>query len=108
MYVIGAKHNVNGEEDITEIIADDLFLLMGSNMELLQSVHAGNILGIGSIEHILIKTGLVTSEPSCPNFAQMKLLGTGLVKVAVEAKNLAEMVPLIDGLKKLNKADPAV
>lgn len=41
---------------------------------------------------------------SLPSFT----FGAGLIKVAIETKNLNDMYMLSDGLRKLNKSDPAV
>ena len=35
-------------------------------------------------------------------------MGTGLVKVAVEAQDLSQQQRVIEGLKKLDRADPSV
>lgn len=82
---MGAKHGVNDYEDITETQIENLFVFMGSTLECLDEVPAGNIVGIGGLDDILIKTGTLTTDPSCPNFLGMKFISQGLVKVCIES-----------------------
>lgn len=74
----------------------------------MDEVKAGNIVGIGGLEEHLVKTGIVTTYKNLPNFVRTKTISMGLVKVAIEAKNLSEMSLLKQGLEKLNRADPSV
>ena len=80
---------MHSQKDITEVTIQHLFLLMGSSLQLVQEVPAGNIAGIGGLEDIVIKTGTISTYIECPNFARTKTISMGLVKVAIEAKNLA-------------------
>lgn len=84
VFVMGAKHGHNGIEDIKEVEIKHLFLLMGSSLQLVESVPAGNIVGIGSLEDYIIKTGTISSSPQCPNFQTAKTISMGLIKVAIE------------------------
>lgn len=58
---------------------------MGSTLENVDEIPAGNIFGVGGLDEILIKTGTLTTDPECPNFLGMKLISQGLVKVCIEA-----------------------
>jgi translation elongation factor EF-G len=108
VYVLGATHSEE-HKDITKIAINEIFILMGgNNLKLVEEMKAGNIVGIGGLENVLLKMGTISSSPECPSFAPAKLLGTDLIKVAIQPKNLSEMPILIDGLKKLDKADPSV
>jgi len=105
---MGATHGVNGQTDITETTVQHIFLLMGQNLEQVEEAPAGTIVGIGGLENILLKTGTLSDDPNCPNFTKTKSISVGLVKVALETKNLSEMPYLLNGLRKLDKADPSV
>lgn len=74
IHVMGAKHRVNGFEDIIMTEVEHLFVFMGSNLESVDQVPAGNIVGIGGLDEVLIKTGTISSDPDCPNFLNMKLI----------------------------------
>ena len=105
---MGAKHEVNGFQDIHETTIENLFVFMGSTLECLNEVPAGNIVGIGGLDEILIKTGTLTTDPSCPNFLGMKFISQGLVKVCIEAQNLNDRQALKTGIQRLNRSDPAM
>jgi ribosome assembly protein 1 len=108
MYVYGVNHT-REKKDVTKMVLNDIFIFMGgNNLKAVSDMNAGNIVGIGGLESVLLKMGTISSSPDCPNFAPAKLLGTGLIKVAIRPKNLSDMPILIDGLKKLDKADPSV
>ena len=52
--------------------------------------------------------GTLSSNEHCPSFVPTNLLGQGLIKIAIEPKNLLEMPLLVEGLKKLDRSDPSV
>jgi ribosome assembly protein 1 len=81
---------------------------MGSSLQLVNEIPAGNIGGIGGLENYLVKTGTLSTTRICPNFIKTKTISLGLVKVAIEAKSLDMMSYLKEGLEKLNRADPSV
>lgn len=81
---------------------------MGSNLQLVDSAPAGCIIGIGGLEDFVIKTALITNSLECPNFTKTKTISLGLIKVAIESKNLSEMESLKAGLQKLDRSDPSV
>lgn len=68
IWVIGPKHGLNGQEDIKKTKIDYLFLLMGSQIQLIDEAPAGNIVGIADLEDIVLKTGTLSSLAICPNF----------------------------------------
>ena len=81
---------------------------MGSSLQLLTEVPSGCIVGIGGLDDKILKTGTITSSPACPNFTKTKTISMGIVKVAIETKNLSDMENLKIGLHKLDRADPSV
>lgn len=88
MYVIGANHTKK-KPDIKKCAINDIFILMGgSSLKVVNHVGAGNIIGIGGLDDILYKMGTLSSVPYCPSFAPTKVLGTDLVKVAIEPTKL--------------------
>lgn len=83
-------------------------MMGGENLKKSVSMGAGNIVGIGGLDDILIKTGTISSVPYCPSFTKANMKGTGIIQVAVETTNIEDGPKLIEGLKKLDKADPSV
>lgn len=109
--VLGPKHtpnNVGNSPYITEITIKHLFLLMGRNLETVEVVPAGNIVGIGGLDSTIFKTATLSTTPYCPPFIDLPNIATPILRVAVEPKNLQDMPKLLAGLKLLNQADPYV
>jgi ribosome assembly protein 1 len=93
---------------VTETTIAHLFVFMGASLELVDEVPAGNVVGIGGLDDILLKTGTLSTVSVCPNFTKTKQLSQGLVKVAIEAENLAERGALREGLIKIDRSDPSL
>ncbi|XP_075064001.1 elongation factor-like GTPase 1 [Mixophyes fleayi] len=87
---------------------DNLYLLMGRELEDLDEVPAGNILGIGGLEEFVLKSATLSTSPACPPFIPLNFEATPIVRVAVEPIHPSEMPQLVKGMKLLNQADPCV
>ncbi|KAM4747337.1 elongation factor-like GTPase 1 [Rhinophrynus dorsalis] len=87
---------------------DNLYLLMGRELEDLDEVPTGNVLGIGGLEDFVLKSATLSTSPACPPFIPLNFEATPIVRVAVEPKHPSEMPQLVKGMKLLNQADPCV
>ncbi|XP_013367992.1 PREDICTED: elongation factor Tu GTP-binding domain-containing protein 1 isoform X2 [Chinchilla lanigera] len=87
---------------------ENLYLLMGRELEELEEVPPGNVLGIGGLQDFVLKSATLCSLPSCPPFIPLSFEATPIVRVAVEPKHPSEMPQLVKGMKLLNQADPCV
>nr|XP_044616223.1 elongation factor-like GTPase 1 isoform X3 [Equus asinus] len=87
---------------------DHLYLLMGRELEALEEVPPGNVLGIGGLQDFVLKSATLCSSPCCPPFIPLSFEATPIVRVAVEPKHPSEMPQLVRGMKLLNQADPCV
>ena len=86
----------------------DLYLLMGRELETLDSVPAGNVLGIGGLEGHVLKSATISSTVTCPPFTALPIEARPIVRVAVEPVHPADMPALARGMRLLNQADPCV
>jgi len=77
-------------------------------VEAIESVPAGNIFGLVGVDQFLVKTGTITTFKDAHNMRVMKFSVSPVVRVAVEAKNPADLPKLVEGLKRLAKSDPMV
>ena len=107
VWVFGATHSQE-KPDVTEVEIPYLFLLMGQNLQCVDQVGPGCIIGIGGLENILLKTGTISSTMECPNFSKLDGLSKGLVKVTVMPAQLSQYNQLIQGLTQMSRADPSV
>jgi len=95
---------------------DDLFLksiqrtvlMMGRYTEAIEDVPCGNIVGLVGVDQYLVKTGTITTYEQAHNMKVMKFSVSPVVRVAVEAKNPADLPKLVEGLKRLAKSEPMV
>lgn len=119
--VVGPKYDptlpnesvTNKSQVIQDVIIQDLFLIMGRELNRMDKVPAGNIVGIVGLDNIVIKNGTILS----PNYDMTKPLinlsststlihNKPIMKIAVEPANLLELGKLERGLGLLSKADP--
>ncbi|XP_054569321.1 elongation factor-like GTPase 1 [Eptesicus fuscus] len=87
---------------------EHLYLLMGRELQDLEEVPPGNVLGIGGLQDFVLKSATLCSVPSCPPFIPLSFEATPIVRVAIEPKHPSEMPQLVRGMKLLNQADPCV
>lgn len=81
---------------------------MGKELEELEEVPAGNIVGIKGLQDQVLKTATLSSNPFCPSFCDLTIMATPIYRVAVEPKNIIDLPKLKKGLKLLNQADACV
>ena len=75
---------LENQQHLSTVEVTDLFLLMGREMEALEEVPAGNVLGIGGLEEKVLKSGTLSSVLACPAFTDMYFDAAPIVRVAVE------------------------
>ena len=95
-------------QHVAAFTVQDLYLLMGRELESLDSVPAGNVLGIGGLDSHVLKSATISSTVTCPPFTALPMEARPIVRVAVEPVHPADMPSLARGLRLLNQADPCV
>ena len=95
-------------QHVASFTVQDLYLLMGRELETLDSVPAGNVLGIGGLESHVLKSATISSTVTCPPFTALSIEARPIVRVAVEPVHPADMPALARGMRLLNQADPCV
>ncbi|KAK2919595.1 hypothetical protein Q8A73_001799 [Channa argus] len=85
---------------------ESIYLLMGRELEELDEVPAGNVLGVGGLEDYILKSATLSTSPACPPFTPLNFEATPIVRVAIEPKHPSEMPKLVRGMRLLNQADP--
>jgi len=110
VYVMGPRYDpLNPTHDVFEIEITNLYLLMGSSLEPIDCVPAGNVCGVGGgIGNLVMKSATISTSLSCPPIANMIFVSSPIVKVAIEPENISDLPKLLHGLKLLNQADPLV
>lgn len=93
---------------LTPFLSPRTILMMGRYVEPIEDVPCGNIVGLVGVDQFLVKTGTITTFEHAHNMRVMKFSVSPVVRVAVEAKNPADLPKLVEGLKRLAKSDPMV
>lgn len=95
-------------QHVTRATVGDLYMMMAQKLELVDSVSAGAVVGIGGLQDHIVKSATLSSTLHCPPFCEMTQMAVPIVRVAVEPSKHSEMNSLLMGLKLLNQADPCV
>ncbi|KAF2863222.1 P-loop containing nucleoside triphosphate hydrolase protein [Piedraia hortae CBS 480.64] len=114
VYVLPSKYNPahpQAPPTPKKVTIKALYLLMGRSLELLDSVPAGNIVGIAGLEGAILKSGTICSQlEGAPNLSSTTAISTNapIVRVALEPTHPGDLEKMVQGLKLLEQADPAV
>ena len=109
LYVINPKHDAkNNNYDIIKFNFNSLYYFMGQYLSLVDVVPVGNIFSVGGLEKNVFKTATISSSFDCPSIIPLNTNKNSNIKVSITTENVKEIPLLIDGLKKLNRSDPAV
>lgn len=92
----------------SQVTVGELYMFMGGELQLLDEVPAGNIVGIGGLEEHIVKTATLSSTLDCTSFSELSIMATPILRVAIEPVQPQDMPKLVKGLKLLNQADACV
>lgn len=119
--IIGPKYDPTLPKDsltnITQIFEDiiiqDLYLIMGKDLTRMDTVPAGNIVGVVGLDNIVLKNATIISNTPEMNYPFINLASTStlihnkpIMKITIEPTNLLHLGKLERGLDLLSKADP--
>jgi elongation factor 2 len=102
-YVYGEKGDLVENQPIQRIV-----LMMARTTEPMTEVPCGNIVGLVGIDQHLKKTGTLSNRSDAYPIKPMKYSVSPVVRVAVEPKNVRNLIKLQQAIKKLDKSDPLV
>lgn len=91
-----------------KFVVKSLYLLMGRDVMEVESVAPGNVLAIGGLSEIVVKSATVSNTLACPAFCSLNFAASPIVHVAIEPIHFSDMPALVQGMKLLNQADPCV
>ena len=106
--IMGPNFIPGSKSDLYEKSIQRTILMMGGRVEAIEDVPAGNICGLVGVDQFLVNTGTLTTFKEAHNMKQMKFSVSPVVRMAVEARNPADLPTLVEGLKRLAKSDPMV
>lgn len=107
-------HPTNAGQITEDVVVQDLLLIMGREFVRIDSVPAGNIVGVIGFGDIVLKNATIISavpeDKPYLNFASTSTLihNKPIMRVAIEPNNLLKLQKLEKGLELLSKADPVL
>lgn len=106
--IMGPNYRLGKNEDLFEKNIQRVVLMMGSKTEDVLNVPCGNTCALVGVDQCLIKQGTISDSSSASIIRTMKYSVSPVVRIAVMPKNPSDLPKLVDGLKKMAKADPLV
>jgi elongation factor 2 len=103
-FVHGKKQDLYEDKPVQRTV-----LMMGRYQEAVEDMPCGNVCGLVGVDKFIVKSATITDDGETPfPLRDMKYSVSPVVRVAVEAKNPADLPKLVEGLKRLAKSDPLV
>merc|ERR1711957_1078779 len=104
----GPHYKPGSKEDLSIKNVQRTLLMMGSRVDQIPDVPAGNTVALVGVDQYILKSGTLTTIEDAHNITPMKFSVSPVVKVAVKVKDGKDLPKLVEGLKKLSKSDPLV
>lgn len=93
VYVLSPKYDPTYPDlHCTAVTVKRLFLMMGRDLEDLESVPAGNVFAISGLEGAILKSGTLSSSQLCPSLAMTEGDDAPIVRVALEATDPSKFI----------------
>eukprot|EP00090_Calanus_glacialis_P001947 TRINITY_DN11454_c0_g1_i1.p1 TRINITY_DN11454_c0_g1~~TRINITY_DN11454_c0_g1_i1.p1 ORF type:complete len:1029 (+),score=406.18 TRINITY_DN11454_c0_g1_i1:471-3557(+) len=93
---------------VTKATMGNLYILLGRDLEQVDKVPAGNVLGIAGLASSVLKSATLSTTPWCPPFVPVVQSSVPILRVAVEPALSSDLPKLEAGLQLLNQADAHV
>lgn len=107
--ILGANYKHGEKTDLYENKAiQRVCKMVGGKAETCDFRQCGNTVALVGIDNYILKTGTITSSMDSYPIKTIKFAVSPVVRVSVSCKNSSDIPKLIEGLKKLSKADPCV
>jgi elongation factor 2 len=106
--IMGPNYKPGSKTDLNVKNIQRTVLMMGGKVEAVQDVPCGNTCALVGVDAYLIKQGTISDCEEAHTIKSMKYSVSPVVRVAVEVKNASDLPKLVEGLRKLAKADPLV
>lgn len=103
-YSYGKKQDLYEDKPVQRCV-----LMMGRYQEAVEDMPCGNVCGLVGVDKYIVKSATISDDGETPYpLRDMKYSVSPVVRVAVQAKNAADLPKLVEGLKRLSKSDPLV
>lgn len=107
IFVLPPNHNPSKDTDREKVVIKELYMLLGRELVLVDSVPTGNICGIGGLENSVIRTATLSNNLECLSFGDKSFVEP-IVRNSIEPIDPKMMPVLRKGLKMLMQSDSCV
>lgn len=106
--IMGPEYKPGGDHDLYVKALSSAMVMVGAKSFDVDSVPCGNLIALTGIDKYLVKSGTITTFDLAHNIKTMKFSVSPVVRIAVDPVNPADLVKLVEGLKRLARSDPLV
>jgi elongation factor 2 len=106
--IMGPNYKPGKQDDLHEKNIQRVVLMMGRKTEDVSDIPCGNTCALVGVDQCILKQGTISTSAQACTIRSMKYSVSPVVRVAVNAKNPADLPKLVEGLIKMSKADPLV
>ena len=106
--IMGPNYKKGSKTDLNIKNVQRTVVMMAGKVEAVPDVPCGNTVGLVGIDQFLVKQGTISDSAEAHCIRVMKYSVSPVVRVSVEAKSASDLPKLVEGLRKLSKADPLV
>ena len=106
--ILGPNYKPGKQVDLHIKTIQRVVLMMGRKAEDVVDVPCGNTCALVGVDEAILKQGTISTSAQAHTIRSMKYSVSPFVRVAVNAKNPADLPKLVSGLIKMSKADPLV
>ena len=106
--ILGPNYKPGKQVDLHVKTIQRVVLMMGRKAEDVVDVPCGNTCSLVGVDEAILKQGTISTSAAACTIRSMKYSVSPVVRVAVNAKNPADLPKLVSGLLKMSKADPLV
>merc|ERR1711990_975133 len=106
--ILGPNYKPGSKVDLNVKNIQRTVIMMGGKVEAVPDVPCGNTVALVGVDQYLMKQGTISDHDDACCIRVMKYSVSPVVRVAVEVKSAGDLPKLVDGLRKLSKADPLV
>ena len=106
--ILGPDYRQGKQVDLHVKTIQRVVVMMGRKVNDVPDVPCGNTCSLVGVDEAILKQGTITTSAKAYTIRSMKYSVSPVVRVAVNAKNPADLPKLVAGLLKMSKADPLV
>ncbi|KAL7717789.1 Elongation factor-like 1 [Entamoeba marina] len=109
LYILPPTYDPDTQPDkIEQLTVDRVLLLMGQEVQEVDSIPSGNVAGI-PVKNLIFKAATLSTTPLCTPFAALTSTSSKpVLVVAIEPNQPTDMTTLVNGLHTLSLSDPSV